>query len=68
LDSQQLEEKGLLEDMSVYQDMGSDDSLASESPANEFGQLEGVVGKVWCKLQVLDALRNAPAQSFLPSI
>lgn len=60
--SQQLEEKGLLEDMSVYQDMGSIDSRASESPANEFGQLEGVVGKVWSKLQVLDALWNVAAQ------
>lgn len=48
-----MEEKGLLEDISVYQDMGPDDSLTSESPASEFGQLEGVIGKVRCKLKSL---------------
>lgn len=46
---QQLEERGLLEDMDVYEDLEMDDSLATESPGCGFGQLEGVIGKV-CEL------------------
>jgi hypothetical protein len=46
LNLQQLEERGLLEDMAVYQDMGMDDSLAMECSGSEFGVLEGVIGKV----------------------
>lgn len=63
-----MEEKGLLEDVGIYQDLGSDDSLAEESPASEFRQLEGVIGKVRCQLQLPDALWNVPAQSFQADI
>nr|PNR29646.1 hypothetical protein PHYPA_028340 [Physcomitrium patens] len=44
---EQLEERGLLEDMDVYEDLEMDDSLATESPGCGFGQLEGVIGKAW---------------------
>ncbi|KAG0555503.1 hypothetical protein KC19_12G173800 [Ceratodon purpureus] len=44
---EQLEERGVLEDMTVYQDMEMDDSLPVECSGSEFGILQGVIGKLW---------------------